>query len=676
MANYFSLVKETVTERWSQYSQPLRINDDDLTAGITLFTKIAFDRAKSPNISASREISLELDGTVDKIKAFVECKVDTFISACQTGFPFSLLESSATEIALKHALEKYDSILSSFLMVDDRWMSEKELEELFNCPFQHLEASGIAEACSDLASAHVRNKDNKAGYYLLWLVKRATGCVYEIPEKVDFNDKTVAKVLSDFFAGSGSLTNAANFIEILLYRGWRVEKFLYQKFLDQKAFSIFLNFAVGQLAEIPMDKWPSKAVIITEILELVTREGKLAVAKALASSQDTTTAEVGNQLLAALTASSLNEAIPHFYALKELLPHFNHSHFPLIFGHAFVEFRREIPIKYPEFTKWLSFNEMRKVFVHGSLMIGVYAPNVPPVPPHLLAYDMNTEKMVWGIPLGPRYTLQKVGELLTLQFEGEKKLHFIHPETGEFDSILELPKAPTDDCDGLHISPEGFVYIYQHQDEVLIGGKIIDKRWNPSFEAKASVGEFRPFSTHSGVQQYCPEDRLVLFGPTGNQVIIKGSVKAEAHDDKLYLIEKDPTHKDKCLVTIRTLKLDNEVVSGVEKSISLNVKEAFFGKICPNGQVVLFSGSDYSGFSPIFVDLHRQEVIYSQHKVHSYQNYNIITDSGELWNWDDQSKEIWKVSSTSTTLMGSLEGSRDMTLLHVDQADRLYFADM
>ena len=717
--NYSVLVKATLIEKWNQYIQPLRINEDDLTAGIALFTKIAVEaidkggsvkESESPSISVRREVSLEtasLDATVDKIKAFVEDKAYVFRRACQTGFPFSLLETSPTEIALKHALEHYDSILSHFMMLEGSWMTESELDERFGGPFQRLQASEIAEACFDMKRAYVRDKDNKAGYYLLWLIKQSTGCVYEIPEKSSFNHTTVAKVLSKFFAGSGSLRNAANFVEILHSRSSRLDQFLYQEFLDPKSCSIFLNFADGQLVEIPMDKWPSKAGIITDLLETVTLERKLAIARALASSKDPTTSEVGNHLLAALTARSLREAVPHFNALTELLPNFNYKHVEIIFGRPFVEFchDRSIYKKDPEFTKRLHFNDMRKVFVHGSLMMGVYNTRTTyggkGVPPHLLAYDMNTEKMVWGIPLTPisledpslntsatlktfgiprmgppGYSLKRVGELLSLQFVGEKKLHFIHAETGEYDSTLDLPEASTDEYDRLHVSPKGFAYqmISRDQDRILIGGRIIDKRWNSSFEAKTPIGMFRPFSTHCGFQQDF-EDRLVLFGPTGDQVTIEGCMTAKAQDDKLYSIEKDPVDKDKCLLKVRTLKGDSEVVSGIEKSISLNVKEVSFGKICQSGQVILFAGR-FSDTSPVFVNLNSQEVTYSPHKFPSDAGHVVNADSGELWTWDQISHKIWKVSSANITLMGSMESSRDTTLLHADKADRLYFVDI
>ncbi len=92
------------------------------------------------------------------------------------------------------------------------------------------------------------------------------------PEKNSFNDATVAKVLSEFIAGSGSLRNPANFVEILHFRVSRIDQSLYQKFLSQKSRSIFLDFVIAQLVEIPMDKWPNKALIITDLLETIILE--------------------------------------------------------------------------------------------------------------------------------------------------------------------------------------------------------------------------------------------------------------------------------------------------------------------------------------------------------------------------------------------------------------------
>ncbi len=681
--NYSQLVKDTLTERWHRYQQSPRIGGNDLAVGMTLFTKIA---SESPSISTGREVSSERapsSGVVEKIKAFIEDKAYIFGEVCQTGFPFSLLDKPSAEMALKCTLEDGGSILSHLMTSESRWMDEKELNERFGAPLQRLQVSEIAKACSTLTRA---KGDNRAGYYLLWLIKQAAGCIYEIPKRGDFNDTTVQKVLSQFLLDSGSLENATHFVEILCYQAGGLSSSLYQKFLSPESRSVFLNFAIEQLRDVPMDRWPKKAVIITRILETLTTEGKLAVARALCSSKDPTTSEIGTHSLAALTARSLREANPHFTALTGLLPHFSGTHAQLIFNRPLVEFLYNKSEKDPPFIKRLNFNGARKVFVHGSLMMGVHREatffNGEGLPPYLLAYDMGTEKMVWGIPLIPtsfegpflwnrrlpEYSLQKVGERLCLQFAREKKLSLIHPETGECDSTLEFPQASEDPSDCLHMSPEGFTYQIV-EDRNLIGGKITDGRWNQSFSSPAPSRLLLPLSTHCGFTPLM-DDNLALFGPTGDQVTIEGCMAAKAQGDKLYAIEKDHADKNRCLLTMRTLKTNNEVVSNTEKTIPINTKRASIEKICQNGKLILFSNT-----SPIFVDLGSQEVTYSRHQVPSYAK-RFATDSGELWTWDEVSKNLWKVSPTAIQLMGSLDSSRGTTFVHGDQADRLYLVDI
>lgn len=716
--NYFKIVTETLAEKGSEYRHPLHIDEADLTAGITLFTKIAVEainkgEALQESISATREVYLDpssSEGTIAKIKAFVTNKAYNFRKACQTGFPFSLVESHFTERALKQALEQCDSLLYHVMMVEDHWMDESELDERFGRPFQRLQLSEIIEACFDLTRAYVKDNDSKAGYYLLWLIKQATGCVYEIPEKSSCNNQTVAKVLSEFFIGLGFVRNSANFVEIFHSRSSKGDQFLYQEFLDQQSCLIFLNFAVQQLVEIPMDRWPRKAYIIINLLQTVLHEGKLDIARALILSKDPITLEVGSHLLAALTVLSLREAVPHFTALIERLPNCTYVDIENIFGYPFIKFCHErfIYKKDPGFTRRLHFNDMRQVFVHGSIMMGVYDTRTisggKRAPPWLLAYDMNTEKMVWGICVKPislenpsvniseapvmfgiprrgpsGYSLNRVGEWLSLQLVGEKTVYFIHPETGEYDSTLELPEVFKNAYDCLHISQNGFGYQMVRKDgeKILIGGKIVDKRWHSSFEVTLSnnFGSFRSLSTHCGFQQPLQARKLVLFGPTGDQVTIEDCMAVEAHGNTLYSIEKDPVDKDQRLLQVRTLQCDNEVVSAVEKSIPLNLKEVSFGKICQNGQVILFTGRGIET-SPVFVNLNSQEIIYSQHKIPTDAERFVNADSGELWTWDELSEKIWKVSSSNSTLMGSMKSGRGTTLVHVDKADRLYFVDI
>ena len=56
--NYFRLVKETLTEKWNADRQSLLIDEDDLTAGITLFTKIAVETIDKGGSAKKSEINV------------------------------------------------------------------------------------------------------------------------------------------------------------------------------------------------------------------------------------------------------------------------------------------------------------------------------------------------------------------------------------------------------------------------------------------------------------------------------------------------------------------------------------------------------------------------------------------------------------------------------------------
>lgn len=704
----FQLVQETLSKEWSKL-EPLQLNQKDLTAGIKLLTNIALAELNPPpspkQLTPGKKLTLkvELVPVADKIKAFVKNKAHHFREVCQTGFPFSLLEHSSAEDALKLSLENhFRSILSDCMQLKSfDWMNVKDLDKYFGLAVQQMTVKEIVNACSDLMRTYHKGK-TKSGYYLLWLIQRTTGCDYQIPKKNSFNHLTVTKVLSQFFKGSLSLSQKTIFLEILLYRRIKSEAFSFQGLLDQRSRHRFFNFIIEQLQNIPMDHWQSKANIISTFFEIA--RDKVRIATDLSSSQDPATARIGGHFSGALTANSFREAIPHFHALIKILPDFSYTHIKSIFGCPFIEFRENgFYHKNPGFTKRLHFNKFdygNGVFVYDSLMIGEYDSR-PDSPPYLLAYDMHTEELVWGIPLTPTalndsflnetsipksfdtlqskdvsYRLRKVGEHLTLHFIQEKMVHFIHAKTGECDFTLSLLKI----SDNLHISPEGFAYhkeykSFEEKDSTsgFIGAKILNNQWTPSFEREAPPGRFRPLSTHCGFENPV-KNQLILFGPTGDQVIIPHYIQARAQENKLYAIEKDPVNKKKCLLTLRTLKTDQEVVSQVETAISLNVSEASFGNLCHNGLLVLFAQNPDSS---IFIDLHSQQVTYNDYTLSPSAKHIVNLENGDIWTWNETSKQVWKISADHIlTLMGTLDSGLGTILLHIDKKEQLYFAQI
>jgi len=701
-----------------RWSEPVEIDARNGSVAKQLFAELAFEAAardlskcQSPVLSKdSVKVGEEDPEIANKVTKFVKERLYYFQHACESGLLFSMLERSACKEALRNYLTSCRVPIVALLMTQNKsvWLTEEELNTSFGGAFGHLCIGEIGKACSELTRAYEENSDHKAGYYLLWLIKQSTGSNFSIPPKETFNGSSVKEVLSQFITSdSGKVALPSNFIETFLFRSYRGATPLCTIFLEANAYSRFINFIIDQLQSIPMDAWPEKGRIITDLLEIVSSssQSKIIIARGLSSSVDTQTAQIGLVILNALQATSLTSAIPHFYALIELLPNFDHTSIRYIFNKIFTPFlgNRQIDKNDPEFTRRLTFNQNEtvfakrevSVFVQGNLMAGVYDyRGENGTFPYLLAYNMNTEKMEWGIPLiqspsenGPldistvahpvAYHLNRVGDYITLLFIGEQKVRFIDINTGDTRSMLELPYVNKNQWDRLHITPNGFCYqtVGTTSCRKLIGGKICDSKMIPSFEAEIPRGPFHHLSTHVGFfDNY--KGRLVVYSQTGDRVEIVGCLSAYAQGDKLYLVEQDPSQENRCLLTVRTMTNDENVISPIEKSIPLRTKKARLKRLCDNGQLILFNVPEHSDESPIFVDLRNDEVVYCGHKLCANGRRVVNTVSGELWSWDQSSKEIWKISSKAAVLMGSLDSGRGTQFLHVDQSDHLYFVDI
>jgi len=755
--NFNDVVKETILAQWHPYQQQGNIKKDDLNEGITLLTKIAVKALSKEN----NEI------TTDKVRAFTQQNASRFLRICLTPFPFSTCHSETTLIALEKSLTDNSSILVHFFSAN---LSEEELSTLA-LGIKNLTSEAIGDACFHLFEAYENKRDNKAGYDLLWLIKNATGCDYTIPEKDSFTMSTVTEVLLRWMANPGTVENCVSFIEILLYQHPSLRAPLYHKLFDSKSGPFFVDFAfkqlgliplknwpnkvntiedlvsmymdiglpkqqvftldqnslnnvckwfVEQLVNIPMDKWPNKGKIILSLFTTLSPEVPRFMADALSKSHDPKTAEIGRHLLEAVRADSLNEAIPHLNELVTLLPGFWAIDFTQYFGYPFPPFRELTLDKDPTCTRRLSFNEYRKVFVYQSLMIGVYDACIPfqdgtRFPSYLLAYDLESEKMVWGIPLTakqlttqddrpvpliepskvicgrnyfPPYDLEQVGNYIAIQLRDKLQVSLISSATGKLTTFTEkMPESIFCDWNRqFHISPEGYTYqcAWEKEKKVLIVGKIENGQWTQSFKAEDfGYGDFHSLSTHCGFHDKLEAKEYLIFGPTGDRKSIKNVAAVFAKGDKLFTIEEDPLNEKQSLLKVRTLKLDKEVVSDVEKSMTLNSVQVSFGDLCDNGRLILFSGNGDDSY-PIFVNWKDGRVMSSTHKFYNQGRKIINPRKGEVWTLGNGvvSREIWKVSVTASWIggsaeskqkMGSFQFNEDRTFLHVNDNDTLYF---
>lgn len=333
-----------------------------------------------------------------------------------------------------------------------------------------------------------------------------------------------------------------------------------------------------------------------------------------------------------------------------------------------------------ELITMLNFDGNKEIFTHHSLMIGVFHERIPYCSDklHLIAFDMRTEELVWEISLPEDFNLQQFEELIALKSTDGKKIDFINPNTGKIHSMVNVPEAGDRD-NNFHVA-SGFAYqviSIDHPGRIIHGGQIVDHQWISKFTSKTPGGSCIFYSTHCGFPQDFI-DELILFSPTGDQVTLQNCITSIARGDKLFSIEKDYNNKDKCFLTIRTLKTDSEVISEIEKSISIDVMNVsfgniFFGKVCQNGQVILFSRNIHGDKKPIFVDIETQKINHSAYKL-SYNTKSFITDSADLWIWEESSKTIFKVNSEEVLLMGQQVRIPGGSLVHVDK-NTLYFSN-
>lgn len=680
---YFNLVQETLLDKWKTTEKSLPLKAEDWEVGITLFSKIAIEfverenhitRLSDKNISNSTS---SLDDKIFKIKNFVQVHAKAFQVFCQTGLILSL-DKSITEDALRYVLLDDSRILSYILMRSSNCMSEKELDKCFLSDIKNNKFK-IAKSCSSFLQAYKKNADNRAGFYFLWLFNRYANCSFKMPRRRFFNNSSLTEVLTQFFQDKGCTAEWEKVVEIMIYR--ESKNCIYEEVLEEESHSLFLDLLPDLFENTPMSKWPNKASILMSVLEILTKESRLTLLKTLTSSTDHDTSTMGFYFSKIFTAKSLKKTISSLNALEETLPNVYDFCFRLISDQTLLEFRYG-KVNEGENATRLNFNvlKMKGVFIQGSLMIGVQTCKDQT---YLNAYDMHTEKRIWSLPLimtndqniltfdFPK--IKQVGSFLIIQFIEEKKLHFIDAETGEFKLVLKLPVASINNFESWHMSPMGYIYQIANDgpDRILIGGRLFENQWKPSFEIKAPNGFLRPFSTHCGFQSF---DKLFICGPTGDLAIINGCIEAHVLEDKLFAIESDPLNKNGRLLTVRTLRLGKEVVSAAaEISIPINVRKITFGNISKDGQHVVLFSKNFSDTSPIFIDLLNEDVTYSLYKFYSHEEHMINPLTSELWTFDQSSKCVWKVSAHEKKCMGQLKYSRATTFLHVDQNDHLYY---
>jgi hypothetical protein len=565
---------------------------DDTNVAINLFAEIFYEiKITEKKFIVEMKInSLKEDS---KVQSFVNRYFSSFEKICKSGFPFSLVNNLAARKIIKNALTQEGSLLADFMMLEDVRLLEDDLNQKYGYFFKSLKTEEIKEACCVFIGKYIQEGNHKAGDYLLWVIKKFIGGSYYIPPEENLK---VEEILSKSIFKS-KIQFPERFIELLFFYQKNTETFLFEELLEDRFFSNFFDFTINTIVDLSIEKWPKKKDIIVAFLSIVGMTEKFNMANRLKNNMCFKTSSIGVNLLEALNAKTVKDGIKYYNKLCELLP-LRPNDIEVIFGRPFINFDiNNKEILNSDALKQSLFNLLSNIFIQDEFVVGVYNSETifegEKLPPYLLAYDVYLKKMLWALPLTSAffeehdfsnqkilsYRLQKVNEVIFIQFAEKQEINFIQIQTGECYFTLSMFYSHNNlDC--FHITSQYILY------QMVDMGKgcsklLIDKRMvnRDGFVLKIDSpnGVFKPFSTHVGFHNNF-NNSLFLVGPTGYTAIIENCLSAKAIGDKFYSIGEN---KDKYRLTVRTLLHDKKVVSEIEHSIDLDV-EAFFGALYEN----------------------------------------------------------------------------------------------
>jgi hypothetical protein len=291
--------------------------------------------------------------------------------------------------------------------------------------------------------------------------------------------------------------------------------------------------------------------------------------------------------------------------------------------------------------------------------------------PHLLAFDIETQRMVWGIklekPIAHYYNPQKYGEHMTLQFEDSNEVSFIHAITGEITATVSLPYKVEDGRD-FHLSPEGFCYqlVGLHDNRRIVSGRIVNWTWQPTFESAIESGALTVLSTHAAIYDKYIKKQLILFGPTGASVVFERCLSFHGKGDKLYVVQRGP--EKECILSVITLINDGGVISEEVKTVHFVSSRPSFLGVSENGICILLERNG----NPIFVNPLTSQVVKSVHQIVSYAQYIVNGETGDLWSWDTLSSELYKINGDQIIPMGKIKAGESTRFIHITSNGRLF----
>lgn len=636
------ITRKTLFNQW-QKSKPLPLDDLHLQCAIQLFSRIALDQVAADERGA--------------IKAFVEKHARRFRSICKTGLPFALFAETTAQSALTFALKSKLKVVGLFAHILLEDLSAERFDEKYGQAADCLPQNEIAATIYQLMQDFGTNNSVHTGYCLLWLVKRTTRCAFEMPRMSEIDRNCVVDIFSEMVQEKWSIENPISWIEILFFECFPAP--LFHLLISAHSIEHFAKYAALKLCEKTIEEWPSKIRVMIDLLKILTPEGKRACASAFAQSKDQVTAQTAGLISSILNARSFTEAIPQLYELQTIYPSFNEDNARALFGYPFMELCKP----HEDILSARSIKNLHFPHIHEGVVYGVrYCVDEfegKRIPHHLMAFESESGKMRWAVPLEESadkefvvYQLKMTDAGLAFYFDGGDKIHFLKPETGEKLAAIQLP-AVFLKKDALHLGPQGQAYLVKKAEEQIYGGRLEKGLWIPSFQRKIPEPIvtrelyspqhqpeviFKPLSTH--ISFSLGEGQDLLIGPQGHEATLKGCNLRKAFGDKLFVLEANPHDRESTVLTIRTLKDGPQVVSEIEKSILLKRNTFSFGPLCQNNLLVLFAHH-----ACLFVDLNTDTVSCVQiDDFDRYKDLMVNQTNGEIWTRNVRSQHLHKIT--------------------------------
>lgn len=450
------------------------------------------------------------------------------------------------------------------------------------------------------------------------------------------------------------------------------------------------DFVIKLLKGTPFSEWENKGKVLLQLEEVCNDETWAKVCNELRNAAcDKETKELGELLYSLYKSENIFEGVAAMRRIQQLLPGLDCRQ---AFGRRFgYDFQSMQPMK-----NSLSFHYCSKVFVHGSLLIGlqyqrysriqgscvISGPRAVEHPSWALAaYDLKSGEAVWCRSLGldansgswvlqrekmcTLLAIKEINQGLAWVDKGDKTLRFLNPKTGEISSEVTLPYAPKE----IHFCPSGFTYFVAGQGGKawVFGGKVEDGKWVESFKMPRPKGDFKELGEFLAFTTDYDREAFVIDSE-GKQSYLSNVTELRVHDGHLYSIQDDgktaPRLVRQYLHADQTLSLAKaELLYVGDKGANRSLSLLGFSE---KGVAVLRTTAVGCDYRLLFVDVAKKELLKTEKQIGWGASVWVDERTGTVIYRHEGSRKIYRVGLEKTEELRDLEiYNRGGSLLYV-----------